>query len=426
MDVDRPIQRQTSVAPGTAYGVDSLEPLTAEEQQFVREMEAEMAKDDIETPKRASNKYRFWAVAQEFGPGKLFDFWTDVAKKSLAQDPTNIRKFVVAYLFYMSILTFNITNRYTRGAHRVLGSDPKAQGIRSNLWEKLKAMDQCGGIIGVPNAIEKCWLCGYGETDYPKSRIPSSAAWQCEHILPLCAALLFFDVPQRADEVIANSKRKPEDRYNYALNYGWAHAECNRLKSSYCFSEIFQPGTLILLNTPRPNGHWIQAYVNDLGLLLGVKSPVWNAERVHQIIRRSVQLSSHILDLYIKETDTSTNPNNKLIFPEFNIRNSRIARSFGNIDRTFRLAYQNDITDPQIKDAIDSQRVQLFTKNTPSLCDPTIKSVIVGLPAGLIPEELKTDILNVCARLGQGGKRRKTRKFNKKRKMKSKSKTYKK
>jgi len=410
MDVDRPIQRQTSVAPGTAYGVDSLEPLTAEEQQFVREMEAEMAKDDIETPKRISKAYQFWGVAEEFGPGRLFNFWTDVAKKSLAQDPTNIRKFVVAYLFYMSILTFNATNKYTRGAHRHLGSDPKAQGIRSNLWEKLKAMDQCGGIIGFPKATEKCWLCGFGQRDYPKRDIPSSVAWQCEHVLPLCVALLFFDVPQRADDRLKD--------YNYALNYGWAHAECNRLKSSYCFSEIFEPGSIKLYNTPQPNGQWIQAYVNDLGLLLGIKSHVWNADRVHEIIRRSVQLSTHILDLYIKEPKT--------IFPEFNIRDSRIVRSFGNIDRTFRLAYQNDIKDDEIRRAIDSQRVQIFTLNTPSLCLADIKSVIVGLPAGLIPEELKTDILNVCARLGQGGKRRKTRKFNKKRKMKSKSKTYKK
>jgi hypothetical protein len=287
---------------------------------------------------------------------------------------------------------------------------PRAQGVRSNLWEKLKAMDQCGGIIGFPKATEKCWLCGFGQRDYPKRDVPSSAAWQCEHILPLCAALLFFDVPQRADDRL--------DGYNYALNYGWAHAECNRLKSSYCFSEIFQPGTPILLNTPQPKAEWIQAYVNDLGLLLGVKSPVWNADRVREIIHRSVELSNNILDLYIREPRT--------IFPELNIRDSRIARSFGNIDRAFRLSYQNDIDDPDIKQAIDSQRVQLFTQNTPSLCVPNIKSIIVGLPAGLIPEELKTDILNVCARLGQGGKRRKTRKFNKKRKMKSKSKTYKK
>jgi hypothetical protein len=401
-----PVQRVTSATWNQHY--DGNEELTPEEKAFVSELETAMKKDDEEEPRKTSKKYGFWARAQDFGPWTFFTYWEYVSKYyiSAAARPHYPRAAVVSFLFYYNLLTFNVTNKASRGLYRSLGNDPRAYGLRKNLWERLSAVNQCR-FIDPPTPSTRCWLCGFGQADFPLKDIKGKADWQCEHILPLCAALLFFDVPQSINDTLVG--------YNYALNYGWAHAECNRLKSSYSFSELFEDSSKNgkLLNTPRTNIDFIHAYILDLGLLLKLKSKQsryndWIRTRVDYIEIICNNLSNHISELYNKESKT--------IFPEFNIRDSRIQRTFGNIDHAFRLAYESDIQDIEVKQAIDKQRIQVLTLNPEvSIYNENVKKIVAELPRGLLPEKLEKDIEELWKKQPVGGYKHKSRRTRKKR-----------
>jgi hypothetical protein len=228
----------------------------------------------------------------------------------------------------------------------------------------------------------------------PPEILPAARTWDCEHLLPVSAALLFFDVPHSIEDF-----NKPI--YDYSLNYEWAHSICNNFKSSFLFADLFVKdssgkNTLTLLNSPQMNDRYIQLYLSELYtiLKLQVDKDVWISHRQEIIKQRFGRLTSYIGEIRKREIPT--------LFSEFNIRDSRIKKIISSINSVYKNVLRKemvkDYADKEIIDAFNKQRKEILWLNPTSFCKyPNWKNILTTLQKeGWIPEDLSKEIYSTC------------------------------
>lgn len=94
-----------------------------------------------------------------------------------------------------------------------------------DIYELSSATTQCMNTIGSPEKAGGCWICGFAfDNDIPYMR-PN-----CDHILPVIQAVFFLGL-YSTRKVIPTNKEELKNMI-YELEYAWAHAGCNILKSN--------------------------------------------------------------------------------------------------------------------------------------------------------------------------------------------------
>jgi len=94
-----------------------------------------------------------------------------------------------------------------------------------DLLELVGAQDQCKAIIE-PIGFKPCYLCGFPLGSLEKK---DGLSGECEHILSVAQAILFYDLFQRGD---LDAPRDPEkQREFFEREYKWSHEICNQVKS---------------------------------------------------------------------------------------------------------------------------------------------------------------------------------------------------
>lgn len=114
--------------------------------------------------------------------------------------------------------------------------DPKfSYPSARDLLELVGAQDQCKAIIE-PMGFNPCYICGF---PLGPLQVKNGLSGECEHILSVAQAILFYDLFQRGDL----DKRPPtlpknapdrdpvKQREFFGKEYKWSHEICNRVKS---------------------------------------------------------------------------------------------------------------------------------------------------------------------------------------------------
>ena len=368
-----------------------------------------------------------------FGPRDLTGWLSQVANFyfNLAKDPANSENlgiqtaYVTALIIQLFSLTWNALN--------------ESRTVERQVFEQLTASKQCREIIGEPRNDTICWLCGYALADYPfintkniewdeTNKAQGSNAPQCEHVLPLSAGLLFYGVPTVIDEA--------RDIERYKHNYGWAHALCNVKKDRCLFVNIFEADGK-LKTVPEINESNIGMYLTDLyikifecgGLKAGIPKPersAWIQSRGRFIIQKITPLLEAIRVERAKDAP---------MFIHVNFTLNQFKRCIYGIIKRYMTTATRLPEFPEFEKLVTAQKKLIFKQPPYPICSLNTRPSLRGsgnsflqdiltdlVNQQIVPPEIAQDTMTIC--LSEGGKRRKTRKFNKKRKMHRK--TYKK
>jgi len=116
---------------------------------------------------------------------------------------------------------------------RLKGETVPSGEARSILQDQTSNIKQCNAVLTDLSQKTNCWICGEA-LDFSKKGYPYQP--QCDHILPITQANIFLDVYRaRNADVITNEMK---------LEYGWAHAVCNSIKSNQTFLDTSNPDNL--------------------------------------------------------------------------------------------------------------------------------------------------------------------------------------
>lgn len=370
-----------------------------------------------------------------FGPNDLTHYFSSVAtyyqsKLSKSTNPERIelyKKFILSTIIQLYSLTWSASARFINKRKR-----------ERKIYEKIRASKQCEAIIGVPSVDSQCWLCGYSMKDFPYTT--NTPEWigqsdtttppnkpQCEHVLALCAGLLFYGIPSTYEIAL-------RDKEFYKLNYGWSHGRCNLLKSSCLFTDIFAEGTSTLLDVPTYNIKYVNTFLESLYYVLfnslGTKeNPVvsrkiappnkveWIAVRERAIREKIQTLLSNISEL--KKRDT------RIIFNELNLQNQQVDRCTSGIFEAYKESLNESKTiqvdeKTTLYQLLLQQKQMLFKpvfgETTPKLCNlPDTQKVVLELFVdNVINRDIANDIVTTCT--SGGSKKRKGKNKTNKRK----------
>lgn len=367
----------------------------------------------------------------KFGPNDLTRYFSSVATyyqskldkvTDLSEKTALYKKFILSTIIQLYSLTWSAADRYI---------DKRAQD--RCLYEQITGAKQCEGIIKPVSQDTACWLCGYSIKDFPYKSF--TAEWngrdgkcspnspECEHVLPVAAAILFLGVPSS----FADAKKRA---MYYEDNYDWSHKRCNGLKSDYIFADIFMPDGITLLDSPKYNPTYVTLFLNKLYRELFISGgttqyPVksrkfsppekerWISERENAIHRKVRQLSMFITVVKFGET--------RSIFEEFNFNTRQLSRCVSGIFEKYTesmsesrfITVKKGVT---LANLLFDQKEKLFKpiigETTPKLCAlPNAEGIIVELVGDeTITGDIARDIISVCRPTGGTRKRKHSRK----------------
>ena len=219
-------------------------------------------------------------------------------------DPTDVSIFGPSTLQEIFVKSLNRSNPDVARQLVLLThlSNKKRYGFR-DILEYLDAKHQCQYAIPDKTRTEKatCWLCGFtikqvgdaliyrGKPCWTDAKALATAenAPECEHLIPVSAAVMFFGVVASAADV------KPAGaREYYSANYEWSHKVCNGLKDHSLFVNLRNAaGDLICCPTINPE--YITSFLTklhekspDIKLLASENPNGWLASRQDAISRR--------------------------------------------------------------------------------------------------------------------------------------------
>jgi len=117
--------------------------------------------------------------------------------------------------------------------------------IRNVLEQNVKAQDQCNAVYSeIRDEKAMCWLCGFTieelgvYTQNPWTLAKPNFSMngpQCEHLIPVSAAMMYFHVADRS-----SGKLDETDKAFLSKNYKWSHKVCNGLKSDILFINLIK------------------------------------------------------------------------------------------------------------------------------------------------------------------------------------------
>ena len=113
---------------------------------------------------------------------------------------------------------------------RLLFPDTPSKTRARQIFDTVRASDQCKGV-NIPIATE-CWLCST-KLDHGV-KYPNPLAPQCDHILPVIQGIMFLELYGKRNKDISPAMQ---------IEYAWAHAICNNLKSNSILIKVNPDGT---------------------------------------------------------------------------------------------------------------------------------------------------------------------------------------
>jgi len=171
---------------------------------------------------------------------------------------------------------YQLFYRDLKGSHKF-----KLEFLREN-WKNFKfrtfiekgwgARKQCEKVLEeARNDKAICWLCGFSIRELGDELLRrNQPAWttskqdpnadnapECEHLLPVSAAIIFHDVALKDLDVVGTTDY-------YALNYKWAHNICNGLKNHQLFMNIKNEEGLIPHDKITINYNFIRQFITTL------------------------------------------------------------------------------------------------------------------------------------------------------------------
>jgi hypothetical protein len=171
---------------------------------------------------------------------------------------------------------YQLFYRDLKGSHKF-----KLDFLREN-WKNFKfrnfiekgwgARKQCEKVLEeARNDKAICWLCGFSIRELGDELLRrNQPAWttskqdadadnapECEHLLPVSAAIIFHDVALKDLDVVGVKDY-------YALNYKWAHNICNGLKNHQLFMNIKNDEGLLPHDKITINPDFIRQFITTL------------------------------------------------------------------------------------------------------------------------------------------------------------------
>ena len=228
--------------------------------------------------------------------------------ESVVDDPQDISIFGPATLQDIFVKGLNAANPTVARQLVLLThlSNKKKYGFR-DILEYLDAKHQCQYAIPdkLRDASATCWLCGFtvkqfgdalesrGKPVWADAKPLSTAdnAPECEHLIPVSAAIMIFGVLASAMDA-----KQVGSREYYSANYEWSHKICNGLKDHSLFINLRKAdGSLICC--PTINERYITTFLRklyekspDIRLLAGENPRAWLASREQTISARLAPL----------------------------------------------------------------------------------------------------------------------------------------
>jgi hypothetical protein len=156
----------------------------------------------------------------------------------------------------------------------------KARNIVERGWGAKK---QCQRVLTeARDRNANCWLCGLTMREYgtllsanekpfwttgAERESDTDNAPECEHLIPVSAALIYFDVALYEEDIQSTQmEHNTADSQKYfKLNYRWAHSKCNMVKSDKLFFNMRDStGNLLFGERITYNDSAITNYLDQL------------------------------------------------------------------------------------------------------------------------------------------------------------------
>lgn len=193
-----------------------------------------------------------------FGPGDLIDIFQSALEKAPNGKKT---------LNELKVLK-QVDNKY------------RARNIVERGWAAKK---QCQRVLTeARDRNANCWLCGLtmGEYGYllsanekpfwktgAEKESDADNAPECEHLIPVSAALIYFDVALYEEDIqsVVMEHNTSDSQKYFKLNYRWAHSKCNMVKSDRLFFNMRDStGNLLFGERITYNDSAITNYLDQL------------------------------------------------------------------------------------------------------------------------------------------------------------------
>jgi hypothetical protein len=355
-----------------------------------------------------------------FGPEELKSYINHVTQKyqtDLSRSGSNEDKlkYILSVILQYQTLTWNaLLKRYeTRDG-----------------FEILKTTIQCNEIIGTPEDGTQCWLCGYPMDDLPYIN-PKYEEWntktlsiyasnspQCEHLLSVSSGLMLYGLPVSTDDARTNTER-------YSHNYGWAHARCNGLKSSYLFVDIFDRNadgspSDKLLTTPIYNAMYLNKYLEVLYKKLfksGNLKPGVAVPEKRAWIRSRVAVIKPKFDILLAEISKLRAADSPL-YADFNLTREQVQRCIFGIQKRYEdtvVSSEGAVKDPEVASAFRDQPGLVYRD---TICKYFTKEQLTAaldylVKQGLINDRIQAQVIAICSSHTAGRKRKRTRRVKK-------------
>jgi len=156
----------------------------------------------------------------------------------------------------------------------------KARNIVERGWGAKK---QCQRVLTeARDRNANCWLCGLTMREYGslletngkpfwktgvERESDTDNAPECEHLIPVSAALIYFDVALYEEDIQSTQMdhNTADSQEYFKLNYRWAHSKCNMVKSDKLFFNMRDStGNLLFGERITYNDSAIMSYLDQL------------------------------------------------------------------------------------------------------------------------------------------------------------------
>jgi hypothetical protein len=159
-------------------------------------------------------------------------------------------------------------------------------GRTRKVLEKTKSKDQCIKTIGEYDPKSPCWLCGLALDINPND---ARFKPQCEHILPVLQAILFLRLYSFPYDSTLSQEEKENKKRIYEIEYAWAHAVCNHIKSALVFLKEEPQDTNIVWSADEEQIKRVLSKIFDAVITSQqIKKENWVNQRLEIVLREKI------------------------------------------------------------------------------------------------------------------------------------------